>query len=56
MLFRSNPTDERKLLLNKREINKLIGKMISFGQKKEKEFLGLKNIQKLKMLNTVKMK
>ena len=30
--------------------------MISFGQKKEKEFLGLKNIQKLKMLNTVKMK
>ena len=25
-----------------------------FGQKKEKEFLGLKNIQKLKMLNIVK--
>ena len=26
-----NPTDERKLLLNKREINKLIGKMQRYG-------------------------
>ena len=29
---------------------------INSGLKKEKEFLGLKNIQKLKMLNTVKRK
>ena len=29
--------------------------MKNFGLKKEKELLGSKNIQKLKMLNTVKM-
>ena len=29
--------------------------MKNFGQKRERELLGLKNIQKLKMLNTVKM-
>ena len=40
----------------KRNTNYQLKKMISFGQKKEKEFLGLKNIQKLKMLNIVKMK
>ena len=45
-----NPTDERKLLLNKREINKLIGKMQREGFtivptkmyfKKEKQKLNL---------------
>ena len=40
----------------KRNINFQLKKMINFGLKKEKELLGLKNIQKLKMLNTVKMK
>ena len=40
----------------KRNINFQLKKMINFGLKREKEFLGLKNIQKLKILNTVKMK
>ena len=29
---------------------------MSFGKKKEKEYLGLSHIKKLKMLNTVKKK
>ena len=40
----------------KRNTNSQSKIMKNFGLKKEKEFLGLKNIQKLKMLNTAKMK
>ena len=40
----------------KKNINFQSKIMINFGQKKEKELLGLRNIQKLKTLNTVKRK
>ena len=40
----------------KRNISFQLKKMKNSGQKKEKELLGLKNIQKLKMLNIAKKK
>ena len=39
----------------KKNINFRLRKMKNFGLKKEKELPGLKNIQKLKTLNIVKM-
>ena len=40
----------------KKNTNSQLKKMKNSGVRKEKEFLGSKNIQKLKTLNTVKKK